>query len=145
MNPLSNEKISFMNNFLAKPLIARMATANPNCQPHVVPVWFGWDGKSIWISAFASTRKVKELLQNPKISVVVDIAEENGNTQGVLLEGKAVIIKEPRELVQRQSCWIYTRYLGEEGVQGKEPQSWIHDPENRIVRLTPDFIHTWNY
>ncbi len=145
MKPLSDEKISFLKNFLERPLIARMATADPDCQPHVVPVWFGWDGKSIWISAFASTRKVKELFQNPKISVVIDIAEENGDTQGVLLEGKAEIIKEPVELVQKQSRWIYTRYLGEQGVQGKEPQSWIHDPENRIIQLTPDFIHTWSY
>ena len=31
---------------------------------HVVPVWFGWDGESIYISAFRSTRKVKELIRN---------------------------------------------------------------------------------
>ena len=42
----------------------RLATANPRTlQPHVVPVWFWWDGTSLWISAFSSTRKVKELLE----------------------------------------------------------------------------------
>jgi len=145
MKPLSKEKIAFMNSFLNRPLIARMATADSSCQPHVVPVWFGWDGKSIWISAFSSTRKVKELNLNPKISVVIDVAEENANTQGVLFEGTAEIIGKPLELVQKQSRWIYTRYLGEKGVLEKDPQSWIHDPENRIIKLTPDFIHTWSY
>jgi hypothetical protein len=56
----------------------------------------------------------------------------------VILEGAVELVTEPRELVARQSTWIYTRYLGEAGVLEAEPQSWIHDPENLLIKLTPE-------
>ncbi len=145
MQVLTDEKKQFISQMLDKPLIARMATADLKCQPHVVPVWFGWDGESLWISSFSNTRKVKELELNPKISVVVDLATAGGETKGVLFEGIAVLVKEPREVVRSQSLWIYTRYLGKKGVQEQEPQSWIHDPLNLVIRLKPQFVHTWSY
>ena len=131
--------------FLEKPLIARMATADRHARPHVVPVWYAWDGTTIWISSFASTRKVAELRQNPYLSISIDVAEQNGATRAVILEGKSELITEPREFVASQSYWIYKRYLGDEGVLAKEPQSWIHDPENLLIKLTPEDIYTWEF
>ncbi len=61
MEALPPEKRDFVNTFLAEPRIARMATANKDGQPHVVPVWYAWDGNTLWISAYADTRKVKDL------------------------------------------------------------------------------------
>jgi nitroimidazol reductase NimA-like FMN-containing flavoprotein (pyridoxamine 5'-phosphate oxidase superfamily) len=66
---LSEEQRQFVDTFLARPLIARMATAGTDGRPHVVPVWYAWDGVTLWISSFASTRKVKQLRKNPYISV----------------------------------------------------------------------------
>ncbi len=129
---------TWVKDFLEKPLIARMATASLTGQPHVVPVWYGWDGKTLWISSFVSTRKFRELEQNPKMSVVIDEVDAQGNNRVVLFEGTAELIAEPRELVRTQSIWIYTRYMGEEGVKAAEPQSWSNDPENRIIKLTPE-------
>ncbi len=43
---------------LGAPLVARLATANATTlQPHVVPVWFEWDGEAVWISSFNSIYK----------------------------------------------------------------------------------------
>jgi len=130
--------------FLAKPLLARLATANPkNCQPHVVPVWFGWDGESVWISAFSSTRKVKELVKNPRCAVLVDVAEGGDGVTGVLFEGKAELISGPGEEFREKVNWVYVKYLGPDGVLASDPQSWIEDPENRLVKLTPERIYSW--
>ncbi len=137
MEKLPDEKEETVNQFLQGALIARMATADLHGVPHVVPVWYGWDGKTLWISSFKNTRKVGELKQNHALSVSIDIADENGQTKAVILEGTASLIEEPRELVYRQSQWIYTRYLGEEGVKDAEPQSWIVDPLNLLICLTP--------
>jgi nitroimidazol reductase NimA-like FMN-containing flavoprotein (pyridoxamine 5'-phosphate oxidase superfamily) len=58
-----------LEGLLQEKVLARIATANPvTNQPHVVPVWFLWDGASIWISAFESTRKVKELKKNSMLN-----------------------------------------------------------------------------
>jgi general stress protein 26 len=66
MLDLPAEKRNFVNEFLEQPLIARIGTVDINNQPHVVPVWFGWDGESLWISSYSNTRKVHDLMANPK-------------------------------------------------------------------------------
>ena len=73
------EKEQHVQALLAEPVLARLATANPKTlQPHVVPVWFLWDGSSLWISAFVSTRKVKDLLKNPRCAVLIEPAAAQG-------------------------------------------------------------------
>jgi len=143
MNPLSPEKQSLIDAFLAAPHIARLATADAAGAPHVVPVWYGWDGSTLWVSSFANTRKITHLEHNPALSVAVDIVEPDGATKAVILEGNAELIRQPREFVHQQSTWIYTRYLGPQGVLATDPQSWIVDPLNLLIKLVPQHISAW--
>lgn len=136
---------SFINAFLAEPLIARMATADKSGQPHVVPVWFAWDGSALWVSAFSSTRKVKDLEENPLISVAIDETKDNDATRAVILEGKAELLREPAEFLKRQFTWIYARYVGEEHVGEAKYQDWIVDPENTLIKLIPLKVFTWKW
>jgi len=142
---LSPEKKALAEGLLAQPVLARIATANlENGQPHVVPLWYLWDGASIWVSGFRSTRKFRELLANPMCAVLVEPADSKASKiQAVLFEGEAEVIASPRQLVEEMSTRIYLRYLGEEGVKAADPQSWIHDAENLVVRLTPQRVFTW--
>jgi general stress protein 26 len=142
---LPAEKSEFVNEILKQPLIARIGTADVNNQPHVVPVWFGWDGTSLWISSYSNTRKVQDLLINPRISVSIDVAEEGGETKAVIFEGSVTLVREPRDFLKKQFHWIYERYLGKEGVMEKSPQKWINDPHNLLIRLVPEKIFTWNW
>jgi PPOX class probable F420-dependent enzyme len=128
---------------LGQPAIARIATCNPQTlQPHVVPVWYEWDTESLWISAFRSTRKARDLLRNPRISVLIDDHTPNEPARAVLLEGAVEVIDDPLAVAARAAS-IYTRYLGEDGVQASDPQSWIVDPENLIFKLTPEKVYAW--
>jgi nitroimidazol reductase NimA-like FMN-containing flavoprotein (pyridoxamine 5'-phosphate oxidase superfamily) len=141
---IEEDKKSQIEAVLNEVVLARLGTANQKtCQPHVVPVWFMWDGESIWISAFNSTRKVKDLQGNRKCSILVEPVLGEGKLQAVLLEGKPELISEPRQLVEEISLRIYTRYMGPEGVLEDEPQSWSRDPENTIIKLTPSRIYSW--
>ncbi len=129
---------------LAEPVLARLATSNPQTQePHVVPVWFMWDGTSIWISSFEHTRKIRELKHNPQGAVLIESRQEGGKLTAVLLEGTVELVAEPRELVSNLASRIYVRYLGVDGVLEEQPQSWLNDPENLLVKLTPKRIISW--
>ena len=135
-----------MDDILSQSLLARLATASPRTmQPHVVPVWFYWDGECIWISAFSSTRKVKELYHNSRCAVVIDGGgpPEPGAAWGVLLEGSAQLINSPKDFVVEMSTRIYTRYMGPEGVLAPDLRAAIHDSENRIICLKPQLMHVW--
>jgi len=141
-NKAENEII---NSFLEQPLIARLATADRNGQPHVVPVWYLWDGESIWISSYETTNKVRDIKENPAISVVIDVTGDAGMTRAVVFEGKAELVREPRDFLREQFTRIYQRYLGKEGVLGADPQVWIKDPQNLLICLTPEKTMTWNW
>lgn len=133
-----------LNCRLEAPLLARLATVSLKThQPHVTPVWYLWDGESVWISAFTSTRKVRELLKHPLCSIVIDEAPIGTENWGVIFEGAADLVTAPEPLVQAMTTRIYTRYLGPEGVLAKDPQSWIHDPENLLIKLTPAKTYSW--
>ncbi len=134
--------------FLSQPILARLATAVPSkedpsfFQPHNTPVWFEWDGQNLYISAFSSTRKVKEVRRNPYIAVLIDLPQAVDGVSAVLMEGKAEWIN-ASPFVEEMSRTIYTHYMGSEGVLAAEPQSWIIDPENSIIKLPPQRVFTW--
>lgn len=127
--------------FLDQPLIGRLATTE-GLQPHVVPVWYLWDGQGLWISSFRSTRKINHLRQNPRYSFVVDTDARGEDARGVLFEGQAQIIDDPA-LGPQRGFQIYARYLGEDGARKDEPQSWLHDPEHLLIYLDVEKIRVW--
>jgi len=125
-----------------EPVLARLATVNPRTlQPHVTPVWFLWDGTSLWISVFISTRKAKDVAKNPKVAVLIE-PKQPMDLQAVLLEGPCEFIEQPRDLVAAMSLKIYERYVGGEKITDTE-RSWTVDPENRLIKLTPQHTYSW--
>ena len=145
MNEKTKDILSqqWVSALLNEPRIARLGTSNPiTNQPHVTPVWFLWDGTFVWISAFISTRKAKDVARNPRISVLIDDHSTDKSIRAVLLEGKTELIDDPK-LVRSYATKIYLKYLGEDGIKEKDPASWIIDPENRIIKLFPDKVFAW--
>lgn len=133
--------------FLNQAILARLATAVPVkdqpelFQPHNVPVWFYWDGEALYISAFQSTRKVKEVRRNPYIAVLIDVMDAVDGVMGVLMEGKSEWLVDP-EPVQHWSRLVYAKYYPN-GVLDSAAESWVVDPENSIIKLIPSKIYTW--
>ncbi len=141
---IKTDRRTLIESVLAEPVLARLATTNPKTmQPHVVPVWFMWDGQCVWISSFVSTRKIRELQVNPRGAALIESKQEGSKLQAVLLEGTVELVTQPREQVKEIASRIYIRYLGEAGLNDPEPQSWLSDPENLLVKLTPTRIISW--
>jgi general stress protein 26 len=137
---LTKEQIDI---YLDQPLLARMATASAaTAQPHVVPVWYLWDGQSIWVHGHSSTRKFKELAANPACAIAIDHATSGVDFWAVLLEGQAELITDPAVVVLVAER-IYVRYIGVEGLLDPVPQSWIHDAESLLLKLTPERVVAW--
>jgi nitroimidazol reductase NimA-like FMN-containing flavoprotein (pyridoxamine 5'-phosphate oxidase superfamily) len=128
--------------FLAQSIIARIATIRDDW-PHVVPMWFDWDGESLWMETGRGFRKHKNLLANPHCAVAIDTTEGGLRFKGVILEGDAEVIAEPEEFVRETVVRIYRKYLGEEGIAAPTPTSMI-ESQHVIIRLRPAVIRTWD-
>ena len=71
---MSKEEIE---TFLSVPRMARMATTGSNGKPHLVPVWYYYDGTDILVTATKGTKRAKNVKYNPNVSIVIDIVEGN--------------------------------------------------------------------
>jgi nitroimidazol reductase NimA-like FMN-containing flavoprotein (pyridoxamine 5'-phosphate oxidase superfamily) len=144
VDDVKTDRRTLIEAVLAEPVLARLATTNPKTmQPHVVPVWFMWEGGCVWISSFVSTRKIRELKRNPRGAVLIESKQEGGKLTAVLLEGDVELVTGPRETIAAIASRIYVRYLGLDGLQDPDPQSWLQDPENLLIKLTPTKIISW--
>ncbi|HTX91006.1 MAG TPA: pyridoxamine 5'-phosphate oxidase family protein [Anaerolineales bacterium] len=132
-----------VESLLARPILGRLATSSPAGQPHVVPVWFLWEEGVVWVSSFRNTRKVKDLERNPKCAIVVDLPKPEGGITAVLLEGTAELTAVGSPDVQARLEKIYVKYLGTDGLLGREPQNWLTSPDNRLIKLKPARLISW--
>jgi nitroimidazol reductase NimA-like FMN-containing flavoprotein (pyridoxamine 5'-phosphate oxidase superfamily) len=128
--------------FLCQPVLARIATIRGDW-PHVVPMWFDWDGESLWMETGIGFQKHRNLLANPHCAVTIDVTEGGLRFKGVIFEGVAELITTPEEFVHEVVTRIYRKYLGDEGITAPTPRAMIADP-HAIIRLQPLRIRTWD-
>lgn len=67
-----------------------LASVRPDGRPHLVPVWFLWEGETILLFSKPENQKVRNLRQNPAVSVSLD--GTNHGDDVTVLEGIAAII-----------------------------------------------------
>ena len=76
--------------FLAEPNLARVATIDEHGEPHVVPVWYAWDGGRVLIGTDAADHKVDNLRRSGRASVEID--SDLRRKRGILVRGDATLV-----------------------------------------------------
>ncbi len=88
--------------FLEQARVGRLATASADGEPHVVPVCFVFDGTCLYSAidakpkrvAAARLRRLRNLRDNPRASLVVDHYDEDwARLRYVLVVGRAEILE----------------------------------------------------
>jgi PPOX class probable F420-dependent enzyme len=75
--------------FLTGERTCRVATAGADGRPHVVPLWFAWDGECLWLWSITRSQRWTDLARDPRVAVVVDTGEQYGELRGVEISGTA--------------------------------------------------------
>jgi PPOX class probable F420-dependent enzyme len=70
-----------------------LGTTRPDGRPHLVPVWFLWDGATVLVFSLPNTQKVRNLRHNSSAMLALN-AEDQGYDV-VLLEGRASFEDDP--------------------------------------------------
>lgn len=98
--------------------VARLATADRNGAPHVVPVCFALADATLYITidqkpkrdAGQPLKRLRNIADNPEVAVVVDHYDEDWTQLGwVMLRGRAEILADGAEHDQAQAL-LRTRY-----------------------------------
>ncbi len=133
-----------LNDFLAKPLLARVATVRSRERPHVMPVWFIYEDGAIYINTSTNSVKGSNLRKNKNVFLVIDTLIEGKEGfmrgTGVAIDGEAEILtKNIRDIMEK----IFLKYVGKEGIKTPLIQGWFASPNNIVVKIKPDKVMTW--
>jgi PPOX class probable F420-dependent enzyme len=127
-----------LNAFLARPLIARIATVRPNGSPQLVPMWFLYEDGVTYMSTRTYAAKVKYLKKNPRVAVVVDEMVAPMKNKVVTFEGTVEVLDTG---VKEMTTKIYHKYVGVEGSASPQAQQSINTPRV-ILKITPKKMET---
>ena len=75
---------------LRRTRVGWLGTSHAEGTPHLVPVWFHWDGAAITIYSKRDARKVRNLLDMPHVAFAVE--PRAGRMCSVLIEGRAEVL-----------------------------------------------------
>ena len=102
-------KMSELIKFLKKEKILHLATIDEKNNPHIVPVWYLYSSKKIYIGTNTRTQKAKNVKNHKKVSFCVDVGVNAPKIFGVMGKGTAKLLKD-KSRVRRiaKSCVLYT-------------------------------------
>ena len=98
------------DDFLKSQKVLRLATVGANKTPHIVPVWYMYSKKRIYIGTNTKTQKAKNAKTNKQVSFCVDVGVNSPDIYGVMGQGEAVLITE-EEKVKTIAKKILLRYF----------------------------------
>ena len=128
--------------FLTRVRVARLATADATCQPHVIPIVFATDGQKLCTPlddkpkrvAPGQLKRVRNLLENPKVAFVADEYDEDWTRLAwVLVKGTGTMVEKGE-----------AHASGIRLLQEKYPQYERMPLKDRpLIVITPSEVTSW--
>jgi Pyridoxamine 5'-phosphate oxidase len=132
-----------VDEFLTIERTCRVATTGRDGRPHVVPLWFVWDGESLWLSSLVRSQRWTDLMRDPRVAVIVDAGVEYNELRGVELSGAVAGVGDvprtatPDPVVAEPERLFADKYAGGVQVPPDGRHAWL--------RLTPDKLVSWDF
>ena len=136
---LSQRQVELLN----QSPVGHLATADKAGRPHVIPFCFACDGRSIYSALDAKPksgnlrglRRVRNILENPRVSVVIDHYEaEWSKLWYLLVQGHAELLEPSAEQADALTL-----------LRAKYPQYREMDLENNpVIKITPERATGWS-
>ena len=133
--------MSKQTEFLKKEKILHLATIDEKNFPHIVPVWYLYSAKKIYIGTNTKTQKAKNIKIHKKVSFCVDVGVNAPNIFGVMGKGTAKLLKE-KIIVNKIAKKILLRYF--KSLNNKSAKELLEDTDC-IIEILPKEFSNWKY
>lgn len=128
--------------FLTEERTCRVASVGADGRPHNSPLWFVWDGTSLWLNSIVKSQRWTDIQRDPRVSVVIDAGHEFGELRGIELLGRLVSVGEaPRGTDLNPELEVPERLFGEKYAGG----AFAPDGRHAWLRLDPDKAVSWDF
>jgi PPOX class probable F420-dependent enzyme len=128
-----------MRRFLEREPVVWLSTVRPDGAPHLVPIWFWWDGEAILVFSKPDAQKVRNLRRRPSVMLALGDAEDDFDVG--LIEGHAELVEQPTsELLPPAHVAKYARQLQTIGLTSGEYAATY----SQVIRIVPDRPLGWH-
>ncbi len=104
-----------------------LASVWPDGRPHVMPVWGVWEDDTLWFSSSKSSRKIRNLTENPRA-----VATTDDPLEPVIVEGVVDVVADRLGIAQFAD-WVDAKYHTNYGIE------FFDAPGNGCYRLLPSY------
>jgi len=137
-----------MDSFLGEQRTCRLATLGPG-GPHVSPVWFVWDGGTLWVYSLTRSQRWIDLSRDPRVAVVIDAGHHYAELHGVEIEGEAAVIGPvPRTGGEDPQTPGLDQLADPERLMARKyygSDQMTHDRRHAWLRIMPQKITSWDF
>jgi hypothetical protein len=128
--------------FLAETRTCRVASLGADGAPHVTPLWFAWDGRSLWLTSIVKSQRWTDIQRDNRVSIIVDAGVEFTELHGVELRGVAEVVGEvPRNGDAVAELETPERIFADKYAGG----TMHHDGRHAWLKVTPEKIVSWDF
>lgn len=142
---MSEDEIS---DFIADQRVVVLATAKSDGRPHLVPMWFVPDGKTIEVWSYGRSQKTVNLRRDPRATLLLETGTDYGELRGISLECDVELLEEPDD-IERLGLGLAVRYgqLSEQDAQDPGVREMMRGRASKRVglRFTPTRTITWDH
>ena len=131
-----------LDGFLSLERTCRVASVGRGGSPHVTPLWFAWDGASLWLTSIVHSQRWTDLQRDPRVSVIVDAGTDFMELRGVELRGRAEVVGEvPRTGEPVPELEGPERLFADKYAGG----TVVYDGRHAWLRITPTKVVSWDF
>ena len=118
--------------FLEQEPVVWLSTVRPDGGPHLVPIWFWWDGDALLVFSKPDAQKVRNLRERPSAMLALGDAEDDFDV--AMLVGRAELLERPTsEVMPAAHLAKYARQLAAIGLTAAEYAATY----SQVIRIVP--------
>jgi PPOX class probable F420-dependent enzyme len=138
-NPPALSPAARIDRLLRSEPVVWMSTVRPDGVPHLIPIWFSWDGEAILIASKPGAQKVRNLRSNPVVMLALGKPHEDFDVG--LLEGRAELLDVPAADVLPPTH--LTKYRAAMASIGLAPDEFLAT-YTQVIRVVPTRYLPWH-
>ena len=128
-----------IHGFLEREPVVWLSTVRPDGGPHLVPIWFWWDGEAVLVFSKPGAQKVRNLRAHPSVMLALGDAEDDFDVG--MLRGRAELLESPTsDVLPTAHLDKYAAKLASIGLGAEEYAATY----SQVIRIVPEAFLPWH-
>ena len=123
----------------SKPGWIALTTIGPDGYPHTVPLGYFRLGNDILMGVRGNTRKLRNIQDNPKVSLLLESGSTRNDIKGLMVQGAATIHSNPVETLHYAREAAKLRGVPEQDLPSEARKDAVY------IKVTPERLRSWDY